>query len=149
MDKDTEQSYLGKGWSFPPVFDRHRREVNMVMDEKDIEQSLNILLSTRPGERVMQPSFGCNLDIMLFEPITTSLITFVKDLIKKSILFYEARIDANKIEINVENIESGLILIEIDYTIRSTNSRFNFVYPFYTEEGVNQGIILRNSGFDR
>ncbi|EZH71838.1 hypothetical protein ATO12_05520 [Aquimarina atlantica] len=149
MKKDAEQSYLGKGWSFPPIFDKLRKQVDMVVNEKDIEQSLNILLSTRPGERIMQPSFGCNLDIMLFEPITTTLITFVKGLIKKSILFYEARIDANRIEVNTENINSGLILIEIDYTIRSTNSRFNFVYPFYTDEGIDQDIILRNSGFSR
>lgn len=137
MSQGSDASYLGKGWSFPPVFDKQKKQVSMVVNEEDIKQSLEILLSTRPGERVMQPGFGCNLDIILFEPITTTLITYIKDLIKKAILFYEARIDVNEIKIEVENINAGLILIGIDYTIRSTNSRFNFVYPFYLKEGTN------------
>ena len=145
MSQTEEQSYYGKGWQFPPVFNKLEKGVVMVSDEEDIKQSLEILLSTKPGERVMQPNFGCNLELMLFEPITASLITYMKDLIRKAILFYEARIDVNTIDLNVENIEAGLILIEVDYTIRSTNSRFNFVYPFYLEEGIDPNIVLRSS----
>ena len=146
MDQDNEQSYLGRGWSFPPGFNRLQREAKMVVNEEDIEQSLNILLSTRPGERVMQPGYGCNLDLMIFEPMTTTLVTYTKDLIEKSILFFEARIDVNEIKIGTVNINEGLILIEVDYTIRSTNSRFNFVYPFYLEEGVDQNTLLQSGG---
>ncbi|TSE10411.1 MULTISPECIES: GPW/gp25 family protein [Aquimarina] len=137
MDQNNEQSYLGKGWSFPPSFDQNKKEVDIVLGVKDIEQSLQILLSTRPGERLLRPSFGCNLDIMLFEPVTTTLITLVRDMVRKAILFYEARIDVNEIDINTENLNAGIILIDIDYTIRSTNSRFNFVYPFYLEEAID------------
>lgn len=137
MDKIDDTSYLGRGWSFPPSFKRNPEHLDMVVNEKDIEQSLEILLSTRPRERVMQPRFGCNLDVMLFEPITTTLITYVTDLVQKSILFYEARIDVNHVTIQTENILEGLLLIEVDYTIRSTNSRFNFVYPFYLDEASN------------
>lgn len=109
----------------------------MVASEKDIEQSLEILLSTRPGERVMQPDFGCNLDVLLFESVTTTLLTYVKDMVRKSILFHEARIDVNDIKIDVEEELKGVLLIKVAYTIRSTNSRFNFVYPFYLEEASN------------
>lgn len=137
MDKIDDTSYLGRGWSFPPSFDKINGEALMVASKEDIEQSLEILLSTRPGERVMQPGFGCNLDVLLFESITTTLLTYVKDLVRKSILFHEARIDVNEIKIDVENVLNGLLLIAVDYTIRSTNSRFNFVYPFYLEEASN------------
>lgn len=147
MKQNKDESYLGRGWSFPPVFEKQNKQVEMVISEDDIEQSLQVLLSTRPGERVMQPGYGCNLDVMLFEPVTTTLITFIKDLIKKSILFYEARIDVDKIEITTENIKEGFVLIEIEYTIRSTNSRFNFVYPFYLEEGETQSLALGTSSF--
>lgn len=137
MNNNDDASYLGRGWSFPPSFDKINGETLMVTSKEDIEQSLEILLSTRPGERVMQPGFGCNLDVLLFESITTTLLTYVKDLIRKSILFHEARIDVNEIKIDIENVLNGLLLIAVDYTIRSTNSRFNFVYPFYLEEASN------------
>nr|WP_321236378.1 GPW/gp25 family protein [uncultured Psychroserpens sp.] len=137
MKELNDQSYLGIGWSFPPSFNIVDKEVEMVTNQQDIEQSLEMLLSTRQGERVMQPRYGCNLEIMLFEPLTITLITYVKDLVKKAILFYEARIDVNRIEVKADSVNNGIILIDVDYTIRSTNSRFNFVYPFYLEEGSN------------
>jgi hypothetical protein len=138
----TEKSFLGKGWNFPPMFDNLPRSVVMVSEEEDVMQSLQILLGTIPGERVMQPEFGCNLDIMLFEPITTTLIAFVKEMIQTSILYYEPRIELDSVAINTVEVHDGLILIELNYTIRSTNSRFNLVYPFYLNEAtdVNQSI---------
>ena len=145
MQKKNDTPYLGRGWSFPTGFIKIPAQVEMVENEKDIEQSLHILLSTRPGERVMQPEYGCNLDIMLFEPLRTTLITYVRDMVRRSILFYEARIDVNTIQVVTANVNEGMVLIEVDYTIRSTNSRFNFVYPFYLEEGVDPNIVLRNN----
>lgn len=129
-----EQSFIGKGWSFPPTFDNQTGTILMVSEEDDIVQSLQILLGTRPGERVMQPGFGCNLDVMLFEPITTTLVAFVKDMIQTAILYYEPRIAMDSIRINAVNVNDGLILIELEYTILASNSRFNLVYPFYLTE---------------
>jgi hypothetical protein len=109
----------------------------MVSEELDIEQSLTILLGTRPGERVMRPDYGCNLDQMLFEPLTTTLITLMQETIRTAILYHEARIDLKRVTIAPRAAESGLVNIEIDYVVRSTNSRYNFVYPFYLEESAD------------
>ncbi|MFB6317229.1 GPW/gp25 family protein [Saccharicrinis sp. FJH54] len=129
-------SFLGRGWSFPPEFDRERNTVLLTEDEVDIESSLHILLSTRPGERVMVPDYGCNLDELLFKPLDLTLKTYVTDLIKTAILYYEPRIDVNRIRMDQSTDSEGLLLINIDYTIRTTNSRKNMVYPFYKEEGT-------------
>jgi uncharacterized Zn-binding protein involved in type VI secretion len=67
-------SFLGTGWSFPPTFDRDSGQVEMVSDLADIEQSLDILLSTSLGERVMVPDYGCNLDDYMFESLSNNLI---------------------------------------------------------------------------
>jgi uncharacterized protein len=134
----TDKSFLGTGWAFPPTFTADLCAVEMVSAEEDIKQSLQILLSTRHGERVMQPEYGCNLDVLLFEPMNTSLITFVKDLIEKAVLYHEPRIDLKKIDIVMGQVLEGLLLIELEYVIRSTNSRYNLVYPFYLKEGEQQ-----------
>ncbi|HET6994614.1 MAG TPA: GPW/gp25 family protein [Chitinophagaceae bacterium] len=141
----TDKTFLGTGWSFPPAFNKPNETVIMVSEEEDVVQSLNILLGTRPGERVMQPRFGCNLDVMLFEPITTTLIAFVKELIENAILYFEPRIELDSININTVEVHDGLILIELNYTIRSTNSRFNFVYPFYLNEGSDVNEMISNN----
>ncbi len=132
---ETYRSFLGRGWGFPPEFNRLTKAVNMLEDEADIKSSLEILLSTRLGERIMVPNYGCNLDELLFKPLTLTLKTFVVDLIKTAILYHEPRIDINKIDIDPTNELEGVLLINLDYTIRATNSRKNMVYPFYKEEG--------------
>ena len=128
------KSFLGTGWGFPPEFSSSPAQVEMLSDAADIQSSLEILLSTRQGERVMRPDYGCNLDELVFEPLTTTFKTYIIDLIQTAILYHEPRIDVNKIELDDTGELEGRILISIDYTIRSTNSRFNFVFPFYKDE---------------
>lgn len=132
---NNDNVFLGRGWSFPPSFDKNVKEVNMTEDEEDIENSLRILLSTTLGERVMQPKFGCNLNDMVFESIDTSFQTEMRNRIQTSILYFESRINVQAISISTENDIDGLVLISLDYIIRSTNARTNLVYPFYISEG--------------
>lgn len=129
-------SFLGTGWSFPPTFDNCSNTVAMTSDEVDIQLSLQILLATRKGERVMEPDYGCNLDQMLFEPINTTFKTYIADMIRTSILYYEARIDLNSVTVDDSQDAQGIVLIVISYTVRSTNSRYNLVYPYFKNEGT-------------
>ena len=131
---DISTSFLGTGWAFPPSFNKVQATVAMTSDEEDIQRSLHILLSTRRGERVMQPTYGCNLDVLLFEPISLTLITYITDLIKTAILYHEARIALNKVNVSDSDMVEGVVLIEVAYTVKSTNSRFNYVYPYYKNE---------------
>ena len=132
-----QSSFLGTGWSFPPTFQNATRRVEMSAEEEDIRESLIILLSTRPGERVMNPLYGCNLDDLLFSPLTLTLKSFVSDLIETAILYFEPRINLESIEISQNSELDGELLIELNYVVRSTNSRKNLVYPFYRGEGTD------------
>ena len=132
----VSKSFLGTGWSFPPAFIKEEKQTVMLSDEADIQSSLEILLSTRPGERVMRPNYGCNLDELVFEPLTTTFKTYIKDLVSTAILYHEPRIEVNKIELEETGGLDGKILLLVEYTVRATNSRYNFVYPFYRVEGT-------------
>ena len=132
----SDQSFLGSGWSFPPTFTRGGAEVELTSGAEDVEQSLQILLSTRPGERVMQPEFGCDLQHVLFEEIDQGLLNTLDGLISDAILYHEPRITLDRLEISESEREPGLLLISLDYTIRSTNSRYNMIYPFYINEAA-------------
>ncbi len=132
---ELNESFLGTGWSFPPSFDKTTRFVRMSSDEKDIAESLQVLLSTRQGERIMVPGYGCSLEELLFESINLTLTTQITDLIRTAILYYEPRIDLLDVVLNQDYILDGRIDILIEYRIRATNSRQNMVYPFYRLEG--------------
>ena len=136
-----QDDFLGKGWSFPPSFIPALSGVEMTEKVDDIQRSLQILLTTRVGERIMQPKYGCNMDEMVFEPLSTTTKTIIKDKIKTAILYFEPRIDVTAIAMNTTNELEGEILIEIEYVVRATNNRFNFVFPYYANEGTELNIL--------
>ena len=113
----------------------------MVSGAEDIHQSLQILLSTRLGERVMQDEFGCDLSYVLFDEIDQSLINSLTGIITDAILYHEPRITMDQLDVSQSETQQGLLLISIEYTIRSTNSRFNMVYPFYVNEATPPGAL--------
>ncbi|WP_158860109.1 GPW/gp25 family protein [Lunatibacter salilacus] len=129
-----DSQFLGRGWSFPPVFDKVNGEIEMVEGEADIQSSLEIILSTELGERVLHPSFGWKRDKWIFESLTTTAATSIQSEIEMALLFFEPRINLNFVRLIPDENTSGRIEIQIDYTIRSTNTRGNLVYPFYLNE---------------
>jgi len=130
-----KKTFLGVGWKFPPTFDKTSGSVMLVSEEEDIRESLFILLSTKPGERTMLPEYGCDLNKMIFESIDSSLITEMKGMIENAILYFEPRIILNEIDISQDKTNDGLLLIDVQYTVRKTNKRSNMVYPYYILEG--------------
>ena len=132
-----DYSFLGRGWSFPPAFDANFVGVSMLEQEADIASSLEILLSTRQGERVMLPQYGCNLDELLFENLDTRMKTLIADKIESAILYHESRITLENVDLTETDSLEGIVLIEIIYRVKTTNSRFNFVYPYYRLQGTD------------
>ena len=131
----TYTSFLGTGWSFPPEFVQKSGEVVMTSDEEDISASLKILLGTAFGERFFNPKYGLDMHEMLFEPMSTTTTTFLKDRVKTVILIYEPRINLLSLELDTSALTEGRVSIIIEYEVRATNSRFNLVYPFYIADG--------------
>lgn len=128
--------FLGQGWSFPPTFIKGLNTVSLVKAEEDIKQSLNILFSTILGERVMRSDYGSNLYQQVFEPNEPAFRTMIMDLMNQAISKYETRITLDDISITTQDLE-GRVDISVFYTVESTNTRSNIVYPYYLTEGTN------------
>jgi phage baseplate assembly protein W len=141
MSTTFDKTFLGTGWAFPPRFDGPYRRARMVSHEDDIRESLHILFSTTPGERVMQPAYGCGLKKKVFAHIDANAITEIKDMIEKAVLFFEVRIALNGIDIDTSELFDGVLRILLDYTVRTTNTRNNMVYPFYFRQGTGLRLV--------
>lgn len=127
-------SFLGTGWSFPPEFVLETGTVVMTAEEEDVAASLRILLGTAVGERLLNPKYGLDITELLFEPLSTTMKTFLQDRMKTTLLIYEPRIDLLDLGLDTTAQYDGKINVVITYQIRGTNSRFNLVYPFYTSD---------------
>lgn len=131
------KSFLGTGWSFPPTFLENLATVHMVSDEEDIEQSLRILLSTYPGERITNLEYGCDLRSIVHRPFNSATEARIRDIITLAVLNFEPRIKLNDISIDSRHERDGLLSIKLFYTVVKTNIRYNIVYPFYKIEGTS------------
>ena len=132
MTDGTGDNFLGIGWSFPIALDREG-QMRMAPPDDGIRQSIWTILSTSPGERVMRPDFGCGLHDLVFGVNSAGTATAVGRAVRDALATWEPRIDVLDVFAVPDPAESNLLLIEINYQVRSTNSRFNLVYPFYLE----------------
>jgi hypothetical protein len=134
----NRQSFLGTGWAFPPSFDRMNHRVRLVSDVEDIAESIRIILATIPGERVMQPTFGCPLNRLVFEKVDAVMIAEMNHMIRFALLEFEPRINFISADVLDREDLDGIIHIALHYSIVITNTRHNLVFPFYLlGEGTN------------
>lgn len=102
--------------------------------EDDVREAVRIILSTSKGERVMRPDFGCGIHDYVFEAVNTSILGLIESSVREALLRWEPRIEIIDVKTLTDRISEGQLLISIDYKVRTTNSRFNLVYPFYLTE---------------
>lgn len=126
---------IGKGWSFPiaPGLD-HR--LHYLGGFEKVRQSIWLLLSTAPGERVMLPEYGCGIHDLVFEANTAALRGAVQAAVRLALNRWEPRIDVVDVRVETTPGEPSQLLIHIDYVLRATNSIYNLVYPFFINQGA-------------
>jgi phage baseplate assembly protein W len=127
--------FLGTGWKFPLQV-TPAGGIATSSEEQKIEESILLVLSTAPGERLMLPDFGCGIHDLVFSPNNSSTVTMVVDLVRRSLTKYEPRIDVIDVTAETSTEQQNLLLIRVDYRVRDNNAMANLVYPFFITEGV-------------
>jgi phage baseplate assembly protein W len=127
------REYLGTGWKFPLQV-TPQGQIAQAGYEQRVEESIFLILSTGKGERVMLPDFGCGMHDLVFAPNNEITISEVIHLVHEALTDLEPRIDV--LDVNAESApeEPNLLLIRVDYRIRSNHAIGNLVYPFYLKE---------------
>ncbi len=128
------KAFLGVGWASPPEVDTSGN-IALAAYEEDVRQAVLIILGTAKGERLMRPDFGAGLKALVFEPINTTTKELVKLRVQEALTEWEPRIDKVTVNVSAAARSLGQLQIGISYRIRSTNTFYNIVYPFYLTEG--------------
>jgi len=134
MSKD----FLGSGLKFPLGVDPKTGKLAMVHHEEDIAEAVGIIIGTHRGERVMRPDFGSTVADFVFEPGVYSAREAIAFDIREQLLLQEPRIVDVQIACRETGGATGALIIDVSYTVRNTNNRYNRVYPFYITEGVEE-----------
>jgi phage baseplate assembly protein W len=122
--------FIGRGIAFPMRVDQSG-SIATSSGTEDIDSSIRMILTTAPGERLMRPFFGCRIWELLFEPINANTLGLMGEAVREAIGRWEPRVVLDDVRLDPSGQHAGQVLIEIDYTVRTTNDRRNLVYPFY------------------
>ncbi len=134
------RDFLGTGWSFPPRADGATGRFVTSSEEENIRQSVYIILSTRRGERAMLPQFGCNLHDYVFELPDLAAVTLVRSEVIDALTRWEPRIVDIAVDVRLDEIHTGKLILDVGYTVRDTNRPDNLVFPYYLYEGVGDEL---------
>lgn len=124
--------FLGKGFTYPLQLDALGR-IKESKHAQQIKESIQIILGTQHGERLMRPNFGCNLKSLVFAPNNTATANLARFYVEEGLKTWEPRIQLEAVVIRNENTPARL-LIDIRYRIKSSNEPGNLVHTFYLEQ---------------
>lgn len=131
---EISKDFLGTGWKFPFNVDS-RGKMAVSRYEEGIKESIHIILRTAKGERLMRPDFGCDINKYSFGSMDTLSIHLIENAVLEALIKWEPRIEVTSVKAEPDPEGRGL-MIGIEYQVRTTNTRFNLVYPFYITEGM-------------
>lgn len=123
--------FLGVGWAVPTKLEKG--QIQMAKYEERVRQSILTILSTAKGERVMRPDFGCGIHERVFAPNSLGTVGQIVSDVRDALIEWEPRIDILDVDTIADRQQPNVILIQVNYQIRTTNNIFNLVYPFYLQ----------------
>lgn len=130
--------YLGQGFPFPWRGPLMGSPAQWVGAEEKVRQSIYMILSTAPGERVMRPEFGCGIHDLVFEANNLAFQGVVALKVREALVRWEPRIDVLAVNVGVPAERGNHLEIALQYRIRGNNAIYNQVYPFFQTEGASQ-----------
>jgi len=125
------QEFVGSGWAFPLRTDATGR-IALVSQEREIEESIRLILGTAPGERPMRPEFGCAIHDYVFANADAGTAARIGEEVRVALRRWEPRIDVHDVDVSFDPQDPAVLYIDIRYQIRDSNDPRNLVFPFYT-----------------
>jgi len=123
--------FIGAGWAFPLRTDA-TGGIALVTREREIEESIRLILGTAPGERPMRPEFGCRIHDEVFAEADAATAGRIAADVRAALRRWEPRIALEEVVVTGDPDEPSTLYIDVRYSVRSTNDRRNLVFPFYT-----------------
>jgi phage baseplate assembly protein W len=122
--------FIGRGWAFPVRADK-TGGIALVSRERELAESIELILRTPRGDRPMRPEFGCGIWDEVFSPMDATTAGRVAYDVRAALERWEPRINVSAVDVTFNDAERGRMDVWITYAERDTNDRRNLVFPFY------------------
>ena len=122
--------FIGAGWAFPMRTDA-TGSIALVHGDRELVESIHLILATAPGERPMRPEFGCAIHDLAFAPADAATAGRIAYEVRVALERWEPRVTLEDVIVNFDEVDNGVLMIELLYSVRGTNDPRNLVFPFY------------------
>jgi uncharacterized protein len=112
---------LGRGVAFPPKVGPDGR-VAWSEGERNIRESIEIILRTEARERVRLPAFGGGLSTYLFEPNTIATWRRLEERITQALAAWEPRIATESVDVVGDPEDATTAVATIAYRLVATQA---------------------------
>jgi uncharacterized protein len=126
----VSEDFVGAGWSFPIRTDT-TGSIALVDRERELEESIRIILGTAPGERPMRPEFGCAIHDFVYAPADAETAARMGYEVRAALARWEPRIEVNDVVVTIDLDDRSLLYINVHYSLAASNDPRNLVFPFY------------------
>jgi uncharacterized protein len=124
------EEFIGQGWAFPLDVDASGG-IALVARERELEQSIRLILGTAYGERPMRPEFGCGIHDLVFAPADATTAGRIAYEVRMSLGRWESRIEVRDVDVTIDETDRSTLYIDVTYVISGTSDPRNLVFPFY------------------
>jgi phage baseplate assembly protein W len=125
------EEFIGSGWAFPLRTDA-TGAIALVSHDREIEESIRLILGTAFGERPMRPDYGCEIHDYVFSSINSDMVSRIAVAVRESLIRWEPRIEVKDVIVTIDPKDQTVVYIDVRYAIGDTNDPRNLVFPFYT-----------------
>lgn len=125
------EEFIGTGWAFPLRTDA-TGAIALVSHDREIEESIRLILGTAFGERPMRPDYGCEIHDYVFSSINADMVSRIAVAVRESLIRWEPRIAVKDVIVTIDPKDQTVVYIDVRYAIGDTNDPRNLVFPFYT-----------------
>ena len=112
---------FGRGLSFPLRVGTDGRLATS-SDEANVRESLQLILLTEPGERVMREDFGCGLKRFLFEPNNATTRALIQERVANAVARWEPRVRVDAVSVDADPDEPTAIVVVLHFRLVATNT---------------------------
>ncbi len=124
------EEIIGRGWVFPPRIGS-QGGMALTSERTELDQSIRIILSTSPGQRVMRPTFGCRLYELVFAPNNSHTAAQARRYVEEALGMWEPRVRVTRVDARPDEQDRSRLIIHIEYLVKATHDQRSLVFPFY------------------
>ncbi|HLN61628.1 MAG TPA: GPW/gp25 family protein [Symbiobacteriaceae bacterium] len=120
---------MTRGIAYPFRIDQSGRVALSANTDHSIQESIQLILLTNPGERPLDPQFGAGLRTFFYQPNTSITRRLIRDMVEQALRRWETRITVNTVTVDPDPSDPTAAIVQVTYQVVGDGAAFTAAVP--------------------